>query len=87
MTPRPPQMRVTDPPEVLCEDCDWLHSSAVPDKPWTWLCLAWYQRGSYSGLSSSYQPNPPYRRCDELNKQRWCPLFQRRRDGQQDNGL
>lgn len=77
MTPKPP---------TYCRDCDLVHAETRKLKPWQWRCMAHRDRGGYGFVDPDYLDDPPYVKCDNINRGD-CPNFRRRRDGQKELGI
>lgn len=66
-----------------CEDCEHLHpDTRDPKRTYAWLCMRFPRLPGLSAVApKSKHIGEPYNRCENINLG-FCPLFERRRDGQ-----
>jgi hypothetical protein len=62
---------------VFCEWCDFVHSDTRKLPPYRWRCIKVkiHPRG-YKFVSETFAPNPPYERCEAVNHDGQCELFE-----------
>lgn len=61
-----------------CEDCDMVHSDTRKLSPHRWRCVKFPVLPGFNAVAPSWQPDPPYARCAEINHG-LCPVFKPRR--------
>lgn len=72
---------------TACEDCDNVHESTRKQSPRQWLCVKFPRLENLNAVAPKLWVHAePYNRCANINLG-FCPLFVKRRAGQQDNGL
>lgn len=72
---------------TYCDQCDHVHQDSRKRHPGQWLCIK-FPRVEGQGFVAPdwWIEHEPYQRCVNINGGA-CPLFERRRDGQIDNGM
>lgn len=72
---------------TYCRDCDHVEPQSRKQHPRLWLCL---QHPNIEGMGfvdpDTWVKEQPYLYCRNVNGGR-CPLWKRRRDGQQELGV
>lgn len=68
---------------TYCAECDHVHPDTRKRLPTQWLCMRFPRVESGMGFVAPGQwvEMEPYNRCQNVNLG-FCPLFQRRREGQ-----
>ena len=67
---------------VYCEKCEH-HCVPYPsakDKPWSHICLKHRRVDGYGYVVENYTWEPPYRRCDAMNPDGMCPLWEEKKE-------
>lgn len=65
---------------VYCDTCDFVHADTRKDAPWRWRCIkAPVAERGYRFVSQDYAPAPPYHKCDYVNPDGECSMWQPRR--------
>lgn len=72
---------------TFCQDCDNVHPESRKRSPSQWLCVKFPRlEGQGFVAPKVWAEMEPFMRCVYINGGK-CPMFARRRDGQQENGL
>lgn len=72
---------------TFCEDCDNVHADSRKRLPTQWTCIKFPRLEGMGFVAPKvWAEMEPYMRCNSINGGA-CPCFERRRDGQRDNGL
>lgn len=70
-----------------CEDCDFVHESTRKQSPGRWVCVRFPRLEGLSPIApTKWVDLEPYMRCVGINGGH-CPLWVKRREGQQEFGL
>lgn len=63
-----------------CDACEHVHPDTAKQPPWQWRCMkAPVAERGYRFVSQDYAPAPPYHKCDFVNADGECPMWQARR--------
>ena len=70
-----------------CETCDNVHMESRKQPFWKWMCVKFPRLEGMNPVAPTQAVvHEPYNRCANINMG-FCLLWQKRRDGQADNGL
>jgi hypothetical protein len=65
-----------------CEDCEHVHPDTRSKPSYQWMCMRFPRLEGLDPVAPTTRIiKEPYNRCAAINAG-WCPLFERRRDGQ-----
>lgn len=64
---------------VFCRDCEHTHPAGDPMKPWDLRCMKVPTRPGYKFVDPNYSPSPPYEKCERVNTDGNCKMFEPRR--------
>ena len=72
---------------TYCDECDNVTMETRKHHPSRWTCIKFPRLEGFSPVSrKAWVDCDPYGRCTSINHGH-CPVWAKRRDGQQDNGL
>ena len=72
---------------TFCEDCDHVVVESRKRLPPQWLCSKFPRMEGMGYVApNKWAEMEPFMRCVNINGGE-CPMFERRRNGQRDNGL